>query len=272
MSAPPSPRSEGRNQAYLLFTLILSILALAALAVEVIVKPSEEVRAVLGYADAAVCFLFFIDFMIMFVQADNRLKYLATWGWLDLLSSVPAVEVLRFGRTARVIRILRVLRGIRSARVLSSAILERRAQSVLFAAVLMFVVLVAVGSISVLQFESSPDANIKTAEDALWWTIVTLTTVGYGDRFPISSEGRIVAVIVMVAGVGLFGTLSGFVASWFLSPAQKEEQSEMKRIEAELASIRRELAALRRANPPSSLPSHRTLDPARKTVSADDNA
>ena len=268
----PSSRIGKSSQSYLLFTLILSVLALLSLAVEVIARPSADVRVILRYADAAVCLLFFIDFLILFIHAENRLKYMLTWGWLDLLSSVPAIEVFRIGRMARVVRILRVLRGIRSARVLSSAILERRAQSALLASILICVILVTIGSISVLQFEDSGDANIKTPEDAMWWTIVTLTTVGYGDKYPISSEGRIVAAILMVAGVGLFGTLSGFVASWFLSPLQKEEQSEMKRIETEIANVRRELEALRQGIILSPRPPQGMLDPSGAIMSADNKA
>lgn len=193
-----------------------------------------------------ICVLFLIDFLIQIVQAENRLKYMVRWGWLDLLSSIPAVEILRFGRLARILRIFRVLRSVKSARILASMILERRAQSAFLAAVLMAIVLMTVGAISVLHFEDAPESNIKTPEDALWWAVVTLSTVGYGDRFPVTSEGRVIAAVLMIAGVGLFGTLSGFVAAWFLAPTQKEEVSGIDRIEIELRKIREEIAILKR--------------------------
>ena len=69
-----------------------------------------------------------------------------------------------------------------------------------------------------------PDASITSASDALWWVFVTITTVGYGDRYPVSNAGRAVAVLVMIAGVGLFGTLSGFLANQFLSPPKPKEE------------------------------------------------
>ena len=235
-----------RSQSYLLFTLVLSILAILALAIEVVLKPSQEIRAILGYADTVICVLFFIDFLIQLTQAENRLKYMVRWGWLDLLSSVPAVEILRFGRLARILRIFRVLRSVKSARILTSMILERRAQSDFLAAVLMAIVLMTVGAISVLHFEDAPESNIKTPEDALWWAVVTLTTVGYGDRFPVTSEGRVIAAVLMIAGVGLFGSLSGFVAAWFLAPVQKEEVSSIDRIESELRRIREDVALLKK--------------------------
>jgi voltage-gated potassium channel len=70
-------------------------------------------------------------------------------------------------------------------------------------------------AIAILQVENDPNSNIKTAEDAFWWAYVTLTTVGYGDRFLVTTEGRIIAGILMTAGVGPVGTFAGFVASWF---------------------------------------------------------
>jgi voltage-gated potassium channel len=110
-------------------------------------------------------------------------------------------------------RILRVLRGIRSTKVLTQFILQRRAEGAFLAATLLSLLLIMISSIAVLQFETSPEANIKSPEDALWWSIVTITTVGYGDRYPISPEGRLIASFLMIAGVGLFGTLSGFIAA-----------------------------------------------------------
>lgn len=72
------------------------------------------------------------------------------------------------------------------------------------------------GSISILQFETAPESNIKTAEDAIWWAFVTITTVGYGDRYPVTTEGRIIAAFLMITGVALFGTFTGFIAAWFM--------------------------------------------------------
>jgi voltage-gated potassium channel len=165
-----------------------------------------------------------------------------TWGWLDLLSSIPAAGFFRFARAARIVRLLRVLRVARSARVLSSVILEKRAQSGLLAAGLASVLLIVSTSIAILHVEKSPEANIRTAEDAIWWAVTTMTTVGYGDRYPISAEGRLVAGFLMVAGVGLFGIVSGFVAAWFLNPTGQKESSEHAAIQQELAEIRRQLA------------------------------
>ena len=71
-----------------------------------------------------------------------------------------------------------------------------------------------------------PTANIKTASDALWWAYVTVTTVGYGDKYPVTNSGRIVGVLLMTIGVGLFGVITGYMANAFLqSPTMQKEDS-----------------------------------------------
>jgi voltage-gated potassium channel len=173
-----------------------------------------------------------------------------TWGWLDLLSSIPALPWMRWGRAGRVVRILRVLRGIRAARMLTGLLLHRRVESAVFGTLLLFLLVLVVGSVSVLQFEREAQANIVSAEDALWWAFVTMTTVGYGDRYPVTTEGRIVAAVLMSAGVGLFGTFSGLIASFVLRQGSQESQETAATehaVEADrLAAIESELRSLRK--------------------------
>ncbi len=80
------------------------------------------------------------------------------------------------------------------------------------------------GSIFILFAEAGrPDANITTASDAIWWAYVTITTVGYGDHFPVTFSGRPVGMLLLTAGVGLFGVLTGFLANAFLAPRKKKQ-------------------------------------------------
>jgi voltage-gated potassium channel len=112
------------------------------------------------------------------------------------------------------------------------------------ASMLLCLLLVVFSSIAMLEFEVPAGGNIETPEDAVWWAISTMTTVGYGDAYPTTSEGRLIAVLLMAAGVGVFGTLSGLAASWFLSPAVEETDTDLTRIEKRLASIQDQLEKL----------------------------
>lgn len=226
-----------KNGPYQLFMLGLCFFVLGLLAVDALVTLEPEARQVLIYGDLGICVLFFMDFLVSFYRAPNRLEYFVKWGWIDLVSSIPMLDYVRWGRAARIFRIFHVLRGVRAAKVLAEFVLSKRAESAFLAATLICILVLVLSSIAILQFERSPASNIKSAEDAIWWTFVTMTTVGYGDKFPVTTEGRIVAVGVMVMGVGLFGTFTGFIASWFLS-GEDGQDSELKSIKRELEEIK----------------------------------
>jgi voltage-gated potassium channel len=118
-------------------------------------------------------------------------------------------------------------------------ILARRAQSAFLGAVLLAILSGLFASIAILQVERAANGNIVSGADALWWSIVTMATVGYGDHFPITSEGRFLAAGLMIVGIGLFGTFTAWLATWCLAPTEKDQ-------EAELESIREELVLMRR--------------------------
>jgi voltage-gated potassium channel len=225
---------------YHLFMLALCVLALAGILLQYAFRHDPEIELVLDAADFAICIAFAVDFLVSLWMAPNRMRYLVTWGWLDLLSAIPMIDAARWGRLARVARITRLLRSIRAARVLSTVILARRRQSTLLAASLVALVLITASSTAILHFEVSDEANIKTAENALWWAFATITTVGYGEYYPVTAEGRVVAAILMTAGVGLFGAFSAALAAWFLIP-------ENEATDAEIAAVREELQKLREA-------------------------
>lgn len=136
------------------------------------------------------------------------------WGWIDLISSIPNVDFLRAGSTLRLIRLLRILRAFRSTRHLVNHIFRNRAQGTLTTVSILAVILIIFSSISILQFETDPNSNIITAEDAIWWSYVTITTVNYGDKFAVTTGGRIIGAVLMTGGVGLFGTFAAFVSTW----------------------------------------------------------
>ena len=102
-----------------------------------------------------------------------------------------------------------------------------------------------VAALAVLDAErDAPDASITTFGDALWWTITTISTVGYGDRYPVTVQGRVVAGALMVAGIALLGVVTASIASWFVESVRANDR-ETERVEAQLAEVLVELKELR---------------------------
>jgi voltage-gated potassium channel len=176
-------------------------------------------------------------------------------GWLDLLGSIPSLGVfrytalLRLARLSRLARIGRLMRA-KNRRELFDDVIHNRGQYAAFITVLAALVVMIVCGAAMLQAESQSSApNITTGGDALWWSMVTITTVGYGDRYPVTGSGRIIAVFVMVAGVGIIASMASILASVLIPPASSQTQSAPvvpdNAVAQELASIRRELAELR---------------------------
>ena len=227
---------EGRVTFFQLLLLVLSIVVLCGLLLDAVTTLPADASRILQGLDTAVCILFFIDFVIRFRAAEQKLLFLK-WGWIDLIASIPNLDILRWGRLVRIVRLIRVLRAIRSFHRILSIIMQHRTRNGVASVLVTFVLLVIFASIGILVCESSPNANILNAEDAIWWSVSTITTVGYGDKFPVTTEGRIIAMILMMSGVGLFGTLSGVIASHLFGAASHSED-DSQQVLKELRELR----------------------------------
>jgi voltage-gated potassium channel len=206
-------------------TLILSFYVIGALIVDTFFKIPDEVSRLLLMVDNFVCAVFFFDFCWNFYKAESKLKFMR-WGWIDLISSIPTVSALRVGRAARIIRLIRILRAFKSTKNIVRLIYRNKTKGTLTTVSLIAILLLIFSSIAILQVETDPASNIKTAEDAIWWSYATITTVGYGDRYPVTTEGRFIAAILMTAGVGLFGTFTAYIASLFVESKEEDKCKE----------------------------------------------
>src|SRR4029079_526638 len=129
----------------------------------------------------------------------------------------------------RLVRVFRLLRAYGIRNVVRS-LLQDRAGSALLTLLLMGILVLEFGSLEILHVEqNAPGANITSASDALWYTIVTISTVGYGDRYPVTNEGRIVGSLIIIIGVGIFGTFTGYLANLFLTPSRKQAAAQPPR-------------------------------------------
>lgn len=213
-----------------ILVFFLSLYVIVALVVDTFFHLSPEMHALLVDIDYAVCVIFFIDFLHRFFSAKNKWQYMR-WGWIDLISCIP-MNFFLAGRLFRIFQLIRVLRAIRSIELITHFFFKDKIKGAFTSAAMLAFTMIVFCSIGILKLEKDvPGSNIHTAEDALWWSYVTITTVGYGDKYPVTTEGRLLAAVLMTVGVGLFGTFTAYVASWFV--VKKEEEDEVEKEKAE---------------------------------------
>jgi voltage-gated potassium channel len=229
-----------------IIVLLLSIIVLAAIGADAAFKLPREVSDILQTLDTLVCVLLLIDFGIRLYQAESKLAFLK-WGWIDLIASIPNAPALRVGRLVRILRIIRLLRAVRATHKVTSLFLKDKIRTGIASVLLSAFLLIMFCSVGILICEQQdPDANIKSAGDAIWWSVTTITTVGYGDKYPVTAEGRMVAMILMVAGIGLFGVLSGLAASFFIGSKEQGIVREENKILARLELLEEKIDRLKR--------------------------
>lgn len=199
--------------------LVLSVYVLSALFIDTLFVLDPQISIILNITDHFVCGIFFIEFIIRYYKAESKLKFMR-WGWIDLISSIPTLEILRIGRIFSLFRLLRIIRAIRSTKELVQHFRKNRVESTVISMAIVGILLLIFSSILILKVEDVPEGNIRTAGDALWWAFTTISTIGYGELFPVTIAGRLIASVLIIFGVGIFGTLSGLIASWFLGQRQ----------------------------------------------------
>ncbi len=183
--------------------------------------------------NVAVWILFAVDFAIRLTLAERRAHFV-TVHWLDVLTlALPMLRPLRALRAVVALNLL-ARRGRAFAR-----------RGVVASVVAAIFVISLIASLAILDAErSNPEANIRSFGDAVWWAIATVTTVGYGDHYPTTTEGRYVAIGLMLMGIALLGVVTASLASWFVERMSASEQAE-QRTEVELAALTAEVRALR---------------------------
>ena len=209
-----------------IFVLGLAVLSIANLVLAFVLQDPNLVQVV-SVIDGITILVFLADLLRRLRVADDKRRYLVEgWGWVDAISIIP---LLRVARLLRVVRVIRVMQRMGGPTVALTAFFKHRATGGLLLVLLVAVLVLEFGSLAMLWAErGQADANITTAEDALWFLIVTMSTVGYGDLYPVSEAGRAVGTLIIVVGVGVFGTLTGFLATIFLEPSSDGAEPESK--------------------------------------------
>ena len=226
MTERPAHPADLKSPGYEIFIGVLSILSIVNLALRYIAQ-DENLDQVLAIMNGLLSLIFLIDFTYRLFTAESKTDYFfRQFGWADLLASLPfeQVKILRIFRLVRVGRLLYDYGAKNVARTL----IKDRAGSALLTLLLMGILVLEFGSLEILNLEQyAPGANITTAGDALWYCIVTISTVGYGDQYPVTRAGRLVGSLIIVIGVGIFGTFTGYLANLFLAPSKKTAAAEV---------------------------------------------
>lgn len=219
----------------------LAIAFLAVYAIDVLwISIGARWHATLRMAAYVIWALFALDYFVRLVLADDHRRY-----WWRHLADL-AIIVLPILRPLRVLRLVMLLR-----------VLNRRAATTLRGKIVLYgvgsaLLLVFCAALAVLDAERHhPGANITTFGDALWWASVTICTVGYGDRFPTTAEGRFVGVGLMISGVALVGAVTASFATWMIDQLREEEEDnesatrrDLHAVEGKLDSVERSLALI----------------------------
>lgn len=185
--------------------------------------------------DLILTIVFVFDLLRRIVVADSARRYLVDgYGWVDALAAFPVLRILRLLRMYRLMIVLRRLGGPSKG---FRAFFSNRAAGGLLSVLLIALLVLEFGALAVVAVERGAEgATIETAADGLWYVLVTMSTVGYGVYYPVTDLGRIFGSLIIIVGVGVFGTLTGFLATAFLAPS-------------EMAQAAKEAAAVDKAEP-----------------------
>ena len=217
--------------------LVLALAMLPLLIAPLVADLPSGVETAFVAADWFIWAVFAVEYVVRLVLTPRRWVFVRR-EWADLL-----IVVLPFLRPLRVVRSARALRLLRLARLgsvlgelfkLARRLLVRHHLD--YALLVIFVVIVGSASLT-LAVEEGGEGSIKTFGDALWWAITTVTTVGYGDKFPVTAAGRGVAAFLMVTGIALFGLLTANLTTLFAERAGDAEEARDDAVVARLEEL-----------------------------------
>jgi voltage-gated potassium channel len=214
--------------------VVLALLWLPVLVVPLVTELHGSVAVAFAAADYFVWAAFLIEYAAKLALAVDRWHFFRHH-LLDLaMVAVPVLRPLRLARLLRLLRLARVMIVLGSSLRRARAMLTQHGLYLVLLAVVA-ITFAAAGLELVFEQHSAGPTAVHGFGDALWWAAVTVTTVGYGDKVPMTGGGRWVATALMFTGIGLVGTLTATVASYFVEEQHSKEMAEVK---AQLAEIR----------------------------------
>jgi voltage-gated potassium channel len=208
----------------------LALLFLAGYAVEILKRPLPAAwHRDIEIATWVIWAAFAIDFVVRVVLARRHVRY--AWRHVTdvLIIALP------------ILRPLRLLRVVLLVRTLNRKMAESFGGSVIVYGGVVAGLICFCSSLAILSAERGHGGNIQTFGDALWWSVVTISTVGYGDRYPATTEGRFIGAALMITGVALFGAVTASFASWLVDQARSDEAADQQATRDDLDALREQL-------------------------------
>ena len=232
--------------------LILAVAMVPLLVIPLLVDLPGAVDATIDAVDWFIWAVFAVEYAVRLFLSTDRWRYIRReWAAL-LIVILPFLRPLRIVRSARALRLLRLFRLVAVAGEVGNKAKRLLARHKLHYALVVTLAVVIGAAAVVLAVEEGHGGSINSFGDALWWAITTVTTVGYGDTFPVTAAGRGVAAALMVAGIALFGVLTANLAAFMLDrdeeAAEPEKDERLDEILRQLAELRTQLTDTRCAS------------------------
>ncbi len=218
----------------------LIVFSLITFSIDTLPHLSEPVRRFLRYAEIVTVLIFTVEYIFRIYAADKKTSYIFSFfGAIDLLAILPFflstgidLRAIRAFRLFRLFRVLKIVRYSQAIRRFHRALLIAKEEIVLFAIVAAMLLFLSAVGIYYFENEAQPE-TFASVFHSLWWSICTLTTVGYGDIYPVTVGGKIFTFFVLATGLGIISVPAGLVASALSSARQMEEQEAREANESE---------------------------------------
>tara|TARA_R100001377_G_scaffold60476_2_gene36696 strand:- start:392 stop:1105 length:714 start_codon:yes stop_codon:yes gene_type:complete len=211
---------------------VLIIISLFTFSLETLPNLSEKSQTLLNIAEVIIVFLFTLEYALRVYVADRKTGYIFSfYGIVDLLAILPFYLALGVDmRTLRALRLLRLFRLFKLARYnkaidrFANAFTIAREEIIIFAMVTIIMLYLSATGIYYFEHEAQPEL-FASIFHSMWWAVVTLTTVGYGDMYPITVGGRIFTFIILIIGIGIVAIPAGLLAS-ALNKVRRDEEDD----------------------------------------------
>jgi voltage-gated potassium channel len=200
--------------------MLLALISGYLLVIEYTTHPAAEQILIFNNIDLAIALIFLAEFCVKLFFAPRKRIFLKSHWW-ELLASIPVTAPLTQGlRLLRLLRLFRLIRLAEGAHELGRYVEDFFAHTYFFYLLTVWVVIVFSSALSFYSFEYGTNPLVHSFFDSVWWAMSTVTTIGYGDIYPITTAGRVVGMFLMVTGIGTTGIFTALIASFLIKESR----------------------------------------------------